>query len=58
MTALMGARTLPEALQVNADHMARGVQALAGQSRDLANLAQTIALDALKPFDGVRGRDE
>lgn len=58
LTALMGAKTLPEAMQVNVDHVTRGVQALTGQSRELTTLAQKLALEALKPFDGARGRDE
>ena len=48
--ALVQAKSVPEALSLNADHLRRQVETLTSQGRELATLAQRIALDALQPF--------
>ncbi len=54
--ALVQAKSVPEAMSLNADHLRRRMEALTGQGRDLATLAQRIALDALQPFKGSGDR--
>lgn len=48
--ALVQAKSVPEAMSINADHLRRQMETLANQGRELATLAQTVALDALQPF--------
>lgn len=47
--ALVQARSIPEAMELNADHLRRQMEAMASQGRELAALAQRIALDAFRP---------
>lgn len=54
--ALVQAKSVPEALSLNADHIRRQVEAMASQGRELAALAQRIALDAMRPFKGALDR--
>ena len=48
--ALVQARSVPEALSLNADHLRRQMETLTSQGHELATLAQRIARDALQPF--------
>ena len=50
--ALVQAKSIPEALSLNADHLRRQMETLTSQGRELATLAQGVALDALQPFKG------
>ncbi|RYC30233.1 phasin family protein [Lichenibacterium minor] len=52
LAALVQARSVPDALSLNAEHMRRQVEVLASQGQELAALAGRIALDALRPFKG------
>lgn len=52
-TALAQAKSVPEAAAINADHMRRQFEALTGQGRELAVLAQRIALAAMQPLKGI-----
>lgn len=54
--ALVQAKSVPDALSLNAEHLRRQMETMAGQGRELATLAQRIALDALRPFKGPPGR--
>lgn len=54
--ALVQAKSVPEALSINADHLRRQMETLTSQGRELATLAQTVALDALQPFKGRSDR--
>lgn len=54
--ALVQAKSVPEALSLNADHIRNQVEAMASQGRELAMLAQRIALDAMQPFKGALDR--
>ncbi len=54
--ALVQAKSVPEALSLNADHLRRQMETLTSQGRELATLAQSIALDAVQPFKGPSGR--
>ena len=58
LSALSQAKSLPEAVAINTDHMRRQLDAMTSQGRELASLAQRFGLDALKPFAGLlqRGR--
>lgn len=58
LSALSQAKSLPEAVAINTDHMRRQLDAMTSQSRELASLAQRLGLDALKPLAGIlqRGR--
>lgn len=56
-TALVQARSVPEAVALNADHLRRQFDTLTTQGRELAHLAQTLALDALKLPGGTARRD-
>lgn len=55
--ALLQTKSLPEAVALNADHMRRQVDTLTSQGRELATLAQKMALAALQPFKDVIPRD-
>lgn len=48
--ALVQAKSMPEAVVLNADHLCRQIEALTDRGRDLADLTQTLALGALTPF--------
>ncbi len=54
--ALVQAKSVPEALSLNADHLRRQVETLTSQGRELATLAQRVALDAMQPFKGPADR--
>ncbi|WP_237479063.1 phasin family protein [Lichenibacterium dinghuense] len=54
--ALIKAKSVPEALSLNADHLRRQMEALTSQGRELATLAQRVAFDALHPFKGAADR--
>lgn len=49
-TALIQARTLPEVVAINTDHMRRQFETLAAQGRDLTTLTQTLTFAALNPL--------
>ncbi len=52
--ALVQARSVPEALAINADHLRRQMAALTDQGTELATLAQSIARDTLRSLkDGT-----
>ncbi len=51
-TALIDARSVPEAVAVQADHLRRQIEAAMAQGRDLVDLTQALALDALAPPAG------
>ena len=58
LSALRQAKSLPEAMTINSDHMRRHLTAMTSQGRELANLAQKLGLDAMKPLAGLlRRRD-
>lgn len=58
LSALSQAKSLPEAVAINSDHMRRHLTAMTAQGRELATLAQKLGLDALKPLAGIlRRRD-
>lgn len=54
--ALVQAKSVPEAMSLNADHLRRQMEELTSQGRELATLAQRIALDAMQPFKGAADR--
>ena len=54
--ALVQARSVPEALSLNAEHLRRQMEAFTSQGRELATLAQSIAADALRPTKGTTDR--
>jgi hypothetical protein len=56
LSALIEAKSLPEAVEINNDHMRRQLSAMTTQGRELASLAQTLSLDAMKPFAGFFAR--
>ena len=53
---LMQARSVSEAVSLNVEHLRRRADAVTEQSRELAALAQQMALDVLKPFRDVIAR--
>lgn len=54
--ALVQAKSVPEAVALNADHLRRQMETMTTQGRELATLAQKLALDAMQPFKGIIGR--
>ncbi len=49
-TALMSAKSVPEVVVLNVDHVRRQMDVMTTQGRELANLAQKLASDALQPL--------
>lgn len=49
-TSMMGAKSIPEALSLNADFLRKQVEAVTAQSRDLSALAQQLATESLTRF--------
>lgn len=56
--ALVQAKSIPEAVSLNADHLRRQIETLTSQGRELSTLAQQAAFEAFRPLrDAVkRGR--
>ena len=53
MAALVQAKSVPEAMALNADHLRRQLDAMTAQGRELATLAQRLTLEALGPLRGL-----
>jgi hypothetical protein len=56
LAALVQAKSVPDALSLNAEHLRRQVETMVGQGRELATLAQRIALGALQPSKDSKDR--
>lgn len=52
-TALMGAKSLPEVVALNADHVGRQMNIVTTQGRELVSLAQKLAFGALQPLKAM-----
>jgi len=52
-TALMSARSIPEVVALNADHVGRQMHVMTTQGRELVSLAQKLAFGALQPLKAV-----
>lgn len=55
--ALLGARSVPEAVALNADHLRRRFDTLTVQGRELSTLAQKLTIEALGPLRGLIAPD-
>jgi len=52
-TALMSAKSLPEVVALNADHVGRQMHVMTTQGRELVSLAQKLAFGALQPLKAM-----
>jgi len=52
-TALMSAKSIPEVVALNADHIGRQMHVMTTQGRELVSLAQKLAFGALQPLKAI-----
>lgn len=56
MTALMGAKSTAEAVELQSAHLRRQIESMTAQSREFAALAQKMATDAVEPVASAARR--
>lgn len=54
--ALLGAKSVSEAIQLNAEHARKQFEAASTQAKELQALAQKVAADSVEPLKGVVAR--